>query len=177
MPSQSRYVFVTGLDCVTVRYGRTLIHMVSTGGDEYRYQRYLAMSIKAEASARGWTLTELATRAGIDYQSLLRKLNLKRHFLMGEVGQIADALGMRMSELTADAERRQDRESPVPDPGIHPEDADLIDKSDKLTRRQREQAKDALKDDPPETTRLPYRLNPGDSVTSSQRRPRRAGTA
>ena len=148
--------------------------MASTVGGEA--QRFLAMSIRAEASARGWTLTELAERSGIDYQSLLRKLNQKRHFLLGEVGQIADALGMPLSELVADAERRQHREPPTPDPGIHPEDEAIIDTSDKLTKRQRAQVKQALSDEPG-NPRMTHMQNPGESVGSSVRLPRGAETA
>ena len=162
------------MDCATVHHGPTVIHMASTvGGDS---QRFLAMSIRAEASARGWTLTELSERAGIDYQSLLRKLNQKRHFTLGEVGQVADALGMPLSELVADSERRRDRQPPNPDPDIHPDDAALIDSSDKLTKRQRAQLKRALSGEDG-TAHLSYMRNPGESVESSERRPRRAGSA
>lgn len=164
------------MDCPTVRHGPTVIHMASTPSGDYDYQRYLAMSIKAETAARGWSLAELADRSGIDYQTLLRKLNLKRHLSMDELDQIAAALDLRPSDLAADAESRRDKGPRIPgDPGIHPEDAKLIESSDKLTKRQRAQAKSALQGETTDFTQMSHMRTGGESLGSSERRPRRAG--
>lgn len=114
--------------------------MASTEG-EYRYQRYLAKSINAERAALGWTISELADRSGVDYQTLLRKLNLKRTLLLGEIVAIAQAMGTTVARLAADAEARMARES---EPDLHPEDEAILNSAKELTESQRKEARRTL---------------------------------
>lgn len=84
---------------------------MSTPDARWYHQRFVAMVIKGEAAARDLTLQEVATRSGIDYQTLLRVVNLKRDLKVDQVGAIAAVFGMRASELMREAERRMAQES------------------------------------------------------------------
>ena len=119
------------MDCIAIHHGRTVVRMVTrTSGDDFRHQYYVAQAIRVECAVRGWSLRELAARAGIDYQSLLRKVNLERHFLLPEVDRVADGLGIRLSALFLAAEDRRAK-----DP--HMDGHDRIESDPSLTRRMR----------------------------------------
>lgn len=103
---------------------------IRSSGDDFRYQYYLAQAIKVEGVVRGWSLRELAARANMDYQSLLRKVNLARHFMLPEIEQVSAALGLHPSALLRAGEDRRER-----DP--HSEGHDRIETDPSLSRKMR----------------------------------------
>lgn len=65
----------------------------------------IARAVRSEMSAQRVTLAELATRTGIPYTSLHRRLTVTgRGITMDELADIAAALGTTMSVLVAAAE-------------------------------------------------------------------------
>jgi transcriptional regulator with XRE-family HTH domain len=120
---------------------------------------------------------DLADRSGLTYVTIGRILRGERDLTMPYLVSLAGAFGWTAGELLLRAEARlREHGHDVPgNPGSHPDDEAVIDASTKLTKRQREQAKQALKDDVPGTTRMPSMRTAGESVGSSVRRPRTAG--
>jgi lambda repressor-like predicted transcriptional regulator len=101
-----------------------------SSGDDFRYQYYLAQAIRVEGVVRGWSLRELAVQAGVDYQSLLRKVNLERHFLLPEIEKVSAALRLTPSALLLACEARR-----ANDP--HSEGHDRIERDSALSRKMR----------------------------------------
>lgn len=105
--------------------------MARRTSDDFRYQYYVARAIEVVAVDRGrWTRQEIAARAAIDPQSFSRKMNLERHFMLHEIVQIAEALGMTPHELLGIAETRR-AEDPYQD------EHDRLEENDTLSRKMR----------------------------------------
>ena len=66
--------------------------------------------IAAERTAAGYSLKELSAISGVSVESLHRYELAKRDAPLKALAQIADALGMRPSQLMAAAEQRADRD-------------------------------------------------------------------
>lgn len=72
--------------------------------------RSLAETIKVTVTAFGLSLRDVAERAGIPNATLHRKLNTTpRLFTFDELSAIAGVLGIRASDLIAEAEKRDAR--------------------------------------------------------------------
>lgn len=105
--------------------------MARRTSDDFRYQYYVARAIEVAAVDRGrWTRQEIAARAAIDPQSFSRKMNLERHFMLHEIVQVADALGLSPHELLGMAESRR-----AEDP--HRDGHDQLEMNDALSRKMR----------------------------------------
>ena len=142
-----------------------------------RYVDALIACIKGEMTARDWDRYVLADKTGLSYGTVGRVLRGDREMTFVYVAAFARAFDWTASELVIKAEERMRRSGHDPaGPGIHPEDEAIIDSSDKLTKRQRAQVKRALSDESG-NPHLSHMQNPGESVESSERRPRRAGSA
>lgn len=66
----------------------------------------VAAVIEERMRARGLTQESLADRAGIPLTTFNRSLRGHRAFDMGEVFRVADALGIKASSITREAEAR-----------------------------------------------------------------------
>lgn len=62
--------------------------------------------IGAEMGARGWNRNELAKRSGISTSSIYRYMDAERQMKLGDIADIAEALGMDYFELSTRAQRR-----------------------------------------------------------------------
>lgn len=69
----------------------------------------LAGAIRAELGWRGWTITDLAEKSGINQPTLSKRLNGDSKFLWNDILAIAGALDIPAWELV----RRADREASV----------------------------------------------------------------
>jgi transcriptional regulator with XRE-family HTH domain len=80
---------------------------------EREFQRYLVMAINAERAAQSLTIKGLAEAAGINERTMLRIVHLERSMDMGQVSALADALGIPVSRLAMEAERRLSEATPA----------------------------------------------------------------
>jgi transcriptional regulator with XRE-family HTH domain len=147
-----------------------VVHMEEDSG---AYNEAVRVTIKVELTSRGWDRQDLAELSGLTYTTVGRILRAERDLTMPYLRKIASAFGWSAGELLIKAEDRlREHGHDVPgDPGILPEADRLIDESDKLTKRQRSELKEALRGG----SREPGRSNPSESVDSSARRRGRAG--
>ena len=74
-------------------------------------QAAMAVQIKAELAAKGWTQPALAKASGIPTSTLYRYLNGERDIPLPAFVTIADAMGISYLELAARAQRRLDGEN------------------------------------------------------------------
>lgn len=82
----------------------------------------VAQAVERIRKAEGMTREELADRAGLHRTGLALASKGERHFTLSSAARIASALGMRLSELVAHAERElddvADKAAPAPGPPI-----------------------------------------------------------
>ena len=81
--------------------------------DTEELQAWMAKSIRAEAAVRGISIRQLGMRSGIADKVLRRALDSERPFHLGQLIKIADTLGVSLSYLTLEAERRQSIATPT----------------------------------------------------------------
>lgn len=79
------------------------------GGDGRARQAALTAEIRAEMGVRRWTGAELASRAGMNQNTLWRYLSDLRNIPVPVVVEIAQAFGWKFSELVARADERFQR--------------------------------------------------------------------
>lgn len=158
------------LDSADVHCGFTLVHM-----DIGDYQDAVRITIKVELTERGWDRHDLADRSGLTYVTVGRILRSERDVTMPYLISLARAFGWTAGELLTRAEDRMRTQGyDVPGgPGIHPEDAALVDSSPHLTKSQREKVKEQLSGENSDDTPMTGQQPPSDSVDSSARRRRR----
>jgi transcriptional regulator with XRE-family HTH domain len=110
------------------------------------YTDAVRRTIKVELTARDWDRHDLADRSGLTYVTIGRILRGERDLTMPYLVSLAGAFGWTAGELLLKAESRlRERGHDVPgNPGVHPDDAAIVDSSDKLTKRQRAQVKRSL---------------------------------
>jgi lambda repressor-like predicted transcriptional regulator len=138
------------------------------------YQAALIAAINAEMGGLGLSRRQMLARAGLSENTMERVFRLQRDLNVTQIEAMANAMGVTPEYIAARAAEWRTK-GPDGNPGSHPDDEAVIDASTKLTKRQREQAKKALKDDPPGITQMPSMRTAGESVRSSVRRPRTAG--
>lgn len=71
--------------------------------------------LAAERVAAGLSLRQLSARSGVSVESLTRYEHAKRVIPLEVLGKIADALGIRPSQLVAAAEERMARDASAAD--------------------------------------------------------------
>lgn len=73
---------------------------------------WVSRTVRAEAASRGINIRQLAIRADIADKVLRRALQGMRPFYLAYLVKIADALGVTVSYLLTEAERRQANATP-----------------------------------------------------------------
>lgn len=89
---------------------------------EWDYQRAIVAALNAEIGARGWTRKHLGELSGIGEQTMMRIFRCERNMNVQQLGAMADALGITIEHLAAEADRwslelpgtRGDRPAPRP---------------------------------------------------------------
>lgn len=157
------------MDSADIHHGFTVVHMDASDA----YMEAVRTTIKVELTERAWDRGDLASRSGLTYVTIGRLLRNEAPLTMPYLISLAAAFGWSAGELLLKAESRlRDHGRTVPG-DLPPESAALIDSSTKLTRRQREQAKRALKSDP-HITQVADLPTSGEHLRSPERRPRSA---
>jgi hypothetical protein len=144
--------------------------MSSDEAPDRSYQRTLVDQANAEMGRQRLSRRELARITGIHRNSLDRIFSCTRDLNVTQWDAIAHALGFDPGELARAAGDEAARRAAL-NLAVLPEANRLIDESDKLTKRQRSELREALRSG----SREPGRSNPGESVDSSARRRGRAG--
>lgn len=75
-------------------------------------QAWLAQAIRAEAAARGLSIRQLGIKAGIADKVLRRALDGEREMWVSQLVRIAAALGVSVTYLIAEGERRKEMVAP-----------------------------------------------------------------
>lgn len=71
--------------------------------------------MRGERSAQGLTLDDMASRSGLARQVYYRLETGQRHASMGQLEQVAGALGLTMTELVEAAQQRAARKAAISD--------------------------------------------------------------
>lgn len=71
------------------------------------HQAWLARAIQAERGAIGMPISQLADQSGMVYRVLHRALKCERDLSVEQLARIAQALGVSVSYLVLEAERRR----------------------------------------------------------------------
>ena len=82
---------------------------MGSGGEGRARQAALTSEIRAEMGVRRWSGAELASRAGMNQNTLWRYLSDMRNMPVPVVIEIAQAFGWKFSELVARADDRYQR--------------------------------------------------------------------
>src|SRR5690349_14385993 len=69
------------------------------------YQRALVAALMAELGGRGWSRKRLADESGLTDQTLRRVFRLERDMNVAQLAAMADALGVTIEHLAAEADR------------------------------------------------------------------------
>lgn len=132
----------------------------------------LAAEIRSLAARRNIKALPLSRMTGIPKSTMATIWNGETAIDVDQIAAIAAALDVDPGQLLVDAIANAGRQ-PAPGPGVHPEDAELVDSSPHLTKRQRDEVKRQLSGensgDAPVTGQQP----PSESVDSAARRRRR----
>lgn len=75
-------------------------------------QAWVAQEVRAEASRQKMNIAQLAAKAGIADKVLRRALDCERPFHLPQLIRVSDALGLTLTALIGEAERRQGMASP-----------------------------------------------------------------
>jgi lambda repressor-like predicted transcriptional regulator len=76
-------------------------------------QAWMSQAIRAESAARGLSVRQLALKAGIPDKVLRRALDCERAFHLEQLEKIAAALGVSLTFVASEAERRQSLATPL----------------------------------------------------------------
>jgi transcriptional regulator with XRE-family HTH domain len=136
----------------------------------------LAAEIRALAGRQNLKAFSLHKLTGIPKSTMAAIWNGQSVIDVDQLVSIAAALDVDAGQLLVDAIANA-RHEPGPDPGVHPDDAAIVDSSDKLTKRQRAQVKRSLsgESDTTDSNRMAHKRTSDESVRSSVRHPRTAG--
>lgn len=90
-------------DSVTVHIGSTVIHMGIYGE---HLTNAVREQLQAERGVKGWSYRQLADRAGMTEQTVMRRLTGKREIPVNDLGDMAHALGISPESLLMRAVER-----------------------------------------------------------------------